>query len=229
MLQIDLPPLTANEDQRRKLTRTFRRTRGRYRYFRSRLSHEISNSKVLPKPLQQRLTAELDKRLDVDLDELLSSPKLRVKLSPAKLDKLLTDLYDSVVQGPSGDVFRVIGGGSNVGRQNLYMKQREGKPPLFADDDSSPQSTRFVEEDADVDNMSLTTPSTTLATPTSLVQRALKRNFPQEDNKRNVPKMCLSSSWRHDIIDSSWGVRLVNQGSFIQARRPPQHKFSPLI
>jgi len=227
LLQIDLPPLTANEDQRRKLTRTFRRTRGRYRYFRSRLSHEISNSKVLPKPLQQRLTAELDKRLDVDLDELLSSPKLRVKLSPAKLDKLLTDLYDSVVQGPSGDVFRVIGGGSNVGRQNLYMKQREGKPPLVADDDSSPQSTRFVEEDAGVDNMSLTTPSTD-RTPTSLVQRALKRNFPQKENKRNVPKMCLSSSRQNDIIDSSWGVRLVPTCSFIQSR-PPQYKYSPLI
>ena len=228
MLQIDLPPLTANEDQRRKLTRTFRRTRGRYRYFRSRLSHEISNSKVLPKPLQQRLTAELDKRLDVDLDELLSSPKLRVKLSPAKLDKLLTDLYDSVVQGPSGDVFRVIGGGSNVGRQNLYMKQREGKPPLVADDDSSPQSTRFVEEDAGVDNMSLTTPSTTLATPTSLVQRALKRNFPQEDNKRNVPKMCLSDSSWGVRMHSSWEVRSVPTSSFVRTR-PPKHKYSPLI
>ena len=140
----------------------------------------------------------------------------------------LTDLYDSVVQGPSGDVFRVIGGGSNVGRQNLYMKQREGKPPLFADDVSSPQSTRFVEEDADVDNMSLTTPSTTLATPTSLVQRALKRNFPQEDNKRNVPKMCLSDSSWGVRMHSSWEVRSVPTSSFVRTR-PPKHKYSPLI
>ena len=117
-IDVSLPPLTSNEEQRKKISRTFRRTRGRYRYFRARLSEEISKSNVLPKPLQQRLTAELDKRLDVDLDELLSSPKLRVKLSPAKLDKLLLELYDSVVQGPSGDVFRVIGGGSNVGRQS---------------------------------------------------------------------------------------------------------------
>ncbi|KAL7537180.1 hypothetical protein ACHAXR_007648 [Thalassiosira sp. AJA248-18] len=246
-IEIDLPPLTADEEQRKKLSRTFRRTRGRYRSFRSRLSQEISKTEVLPKDLQQRLIAELDKRLDVDLDEFLSSPKLRVKLSPAKLDKLLLDLYDGVVQGPRGDVFRVVGGGANVGRQNLYIKQKqqqsklaeshyEGKPPLV---NAAPISDSEA------------------STPTIVVKRALKRNLPQkmatlksennggnlpqktanlrslanggspkEGNKREVPKMSLLS--RNMRSDSSWGVRLVHSGSFTQSR-PPSVKYTPLI
>ncbi len=79
---------------------------------------------VLPKELQKRMTTELDKRLDLDLDEVLESPKLKLQLSPAELDKQLLDLYTKISEGPSGDVFRVIGGGANVGRQNLYMKQQ---------------------------------------------------------------------------------------------------------
>lgn len=89
------------------------------------------------------MVSELDKRLDLDIDEILESPKLRIQLSPAELDKQLLDLYTKVADGPSGDVFRVIGGGANVGRQNLYMKQqarkRAGKGidlfslPTFAD------------------------------------------------------------------------------------------------
>jgi len=228
-IDIDLPPLTTSEEQRKKISLSFRRTRGRYRDFRSRLSQEISKTDVLPKDLQQRLITELDKRLDVDLDELLSSPKLRVKLSPAKLDKLLLDLYDGVVQGPRGDVFRVIGGGANVGRQDLYIKQQQskltksqnqGKPPLV-------DSTALSE-------------GTDTSTPTSLVKRALKRNLPQksanlrssnsehlkERNKKEAPKM--SHLARNVQSDSSWGVRLVHHGSFTPSR-PPISKYSPLI
>lgn len=73
------------------------------------------------------MITELDKRLDLDLDEILESPKLRLQLSPAELDKQLLDLYTKVSESPSGDVFRVIGGGANVGRQNLYMKQQARK------------------------------------------------------------------------------------------------------
>ena len=75
---------------------------------------------MLPQRTKEQLIAELDKRLNVDLDDLLSSPKLRVKLSPAKLDKLLLELYDGVIQGESGDIFRVIGGGANVGNQRSW-------------------------------------------------------------------------------------------------------------
>lgn len=239
-IDVSLPPLTADEEQRKKITKTFKRNRRGYRSFRSKLSQEISKSNVLPKPLQQRLTAELDKRLDVDLDKLLSSPKLRVKLSPAKLDKLLLELYDSVVQGPSGDVFRVIGGGSNVGRQNLYMKQQQGKQPL----QSVSQST-FIEEN----EPEYSSPETTTrVAPTSLVQRALKRNFPQatttllssmsekpsssrERNEREIPRMSIHLTRQisdRDISKSSWGIRLVHQGSFTQVV-PPKHRYSPLI
>lgn len=228
-IDIDLPPLTTSEEQRKKITRSFRRTRGRYRNFRSRLSQEISKTDVLPEDLQQRLIAELDKRLNVDLDELLSSPKLRVKLSPAKLDKLLLELYDSVVQGPRGDVFRVIGGGASVGRQDLYIKQQQSKltesqnqgkpPPVEAAEFSDGNGT---------------------STPASLVKRALKRNLPEksanlrpsdsrhlkEQNKRETPKMLHLA--RHGQSNSSWGVRLVHHGSFTPSR-PPIAKYSPLI
>jgi len=230
-IDIDLPTLTASEEQRKNISRTFTRTRGRYRDFRSRLSQEITKSNVLPKELQHRLITELDKRLDVDMDELLSSPKLRVKLSPAKLDKLLLELYDGVVEGPRGDVFRVIGGGATVGRQNLYVKEQQsklaksqyqGKPPPLAD-------TAGIPDGAEA------------STPTSLVKRALNRNLPQkkldlrsanddgpskEGNERDVPKMSLSA--RNMRSDSSWGVRLVHRGSFTQSR-PPVSRYSPLI
>eukprot|EP00581_Thalassiosira_minuscula_P006562 CAMPEP_0183743140 /NCGR_PEP_ID=MMETSP0737-20130205/65063_1 /TAXON_ID=385413 /ORGANISM="Thalassiosira miniscula, Strain CCMP1093" /LENGTH=1006 /DNA_ID=CAMNT_0025978747 /DNA_START=257 /DNA_END=3275 /DNA_ORIENTATION=- len=205
-IEIDLPPLTTNEEQRKKLTRTFRRTRGRYRNFRSRLSQEITKSNVLPKELQYRLIAELDKRLDVDLDELLSSPKLRVKLSPAKLDKLLLELYDSVVEGPRGDVFRVIGGGATVGRQNLYVKQQQSKMAKSENEVNPTQGHAVgIPDGAEA------------STPTNLVKRALKRNLPQkkqdlnssingghsqEVKNREVPKMSLMG--KHTRSDSTW-------------------------
>jgi len=229
-IDIDLPPLTTSEEQRKKISRTFRRTRGRYRNFRSRLSQEISKTDVLPKELQQRLTAELDKRLDVDLDELLSSPKLRVKLSPAKLDKLLLELYDNVVQGPRGDVFRVIGGGSTVGRQNLYVKQQQSKLA----------TAQYEEERLAVDAGEFLDGSEA-STPTNLVKRALKRNLPQKltnlrssksgghaekSDNRGVPKMSHLS--RNVRTDSSWGVRLVHQGSFTQSL-PPRRTYSLVI
>jgi hypothetical protein len=226
--QIDLPPLAANEKQRELLSRSFSRTRARYRGFRSKLSQEISKTNVLPKEVQSRLIAELDKRLDVNLDELLDSLKLRVKLSPAKLDKLLLELYDNVTKGPSGDVFRVIGGGANVGRQAQYIKEQQqlanlqdqGNSPLF---DFAPFANNA-------------------STPTSLVKRALKRNFPQRRantmppssqssidrnrNEKDVPKMSLLG--RNTRLDSSFGVRMIQQGSFTRSL-PPRHKYSPLI
>jgi hypothetical protein len=216
--------LTTNEKQRELLARSFSRTRARYRGFRSKLSQEISKTNVLPKDLQLRLIAELDKRLDVNLDELLDSPKLRVKLSPAKLDKLLLDLYDSVTKGPSGDVLRVIGGGANVGRQAQYIKQQQ-KMANMQDQGNSPI----------FDFSSFANNSVEASTPSGLVRRALKRNFPQKQanrvspkdkNEREVPKMSLLI--RESRLDSSWSVRTIHQGSFTRSL-PPRHKFSPLI
>mmetsp|Transcript_17555 Transcript_17555/g.36445 ORF Transcript_17555/g.36445 Transcript_17555/m.36445 type:complete len:956 (+) Transcript_17555:320-3187(+) len=229
-IDIVLPPLTTNEERRKQITKTFRRTRGRYRNFRAKLSQEIAETSLLPKELQRRLIAELDNRLDVDLDELLSSPKLRVKLSPAKLDKLLLELYNNVAQGPSGDVFRVIGGGANVGRQHQYLKRQKSKPSKMEFDIS-------LISDANDDS-----------TPTNLVKRALKRNFPQGKQKqktasslksalsdtppsnrieRETPKMSLRCSGVNPR-PLSWNLRIVQHSSFVPYRPNPP-KYSPLI
>lgn len=128
-VEISLPPLIEDESRRKRVTKTLKKTRLRFRQFRSRLSQEIQDSNVLPKDLQHRVVNELEKKLDLDLDKVLASPKLRLKLSAAELDKQLLELYNKVSQSPSGDVLRVVGGGTDVGKQNLYLKQqaRKGK------------------------------------------------------------------------------------------------------
>ena len=126
-VEISLPPLIEDERKRKRVTKTLKKTRLRFRQFRSRLSQEIQDSNVLPKDLQHRVVNELDKKLDLDLDTVLASPKLRLKLSAAELDKQLLELYNKVSQSPSGDVLRVVGGGSDVGKQNLYVKQQARK------------------------------------------------------------------------------------------------------
>jgi hypothetical protein len=63
----------------------------------------------------------------VDIDEFLGSPKLRLKLSPAELDKTLLELHDKISESPGGDVLRVMGGGGIIGLQNLYMKRKAAK------------------------------------------------------------------------------------------------------
>ena len=81
--------------------------------------------KVLPNRVKQRLVNELDKRLDLDIDTILQSPKLRLQLSPAELDKRLLELYKNVADGPSGDVLRVIGGGNDVAFQDRYIRRKK--------------------------------------------------------------------------------------------------------
>jgi hypothetical protein len=66
---------------------------------------------------------ELDKRLDLDIDNVLETPKLRLKLSPAELDKQLLELYNRVTDGPGGDILRMFGGSQEIARQNLYLKK----------------------------------------------------------------------------------------------------------
>jgi hypothetical protein len=67
---------------------------------------------------------ELNKRLDLDIDNVLETPQLRLKLSPAELDKQLLELYNRVTDGPGGDILRSIGGGQEVAMQNLYLRKR---------------------------------------------------------------------------------------------------------
>eukprot|EP00977_Amphora_coffeiformis_P012775 scaffold3231_cov184-Amphora_coffeaeformis.AAC.1 len=99
-IDISLPPLVESEEGRKMLSTTFRFTRHRYRLFRSRLSSEIMQNKFLPQSVKERLAQDLEKRLDIDIDEIIESPKLRVKISPAVLDKQLLELYNRVTSGP---------------------------------------------------------------------------------------------------------------------------------
>jgi hypothetical protein len=106
---------------------------------------------VLPRPVRERLVAELGKRLDFDIDEVLASPKLRLQLSPAELDKSVLELYEVVIDGPGGDLLRLIGGGGAIALQNLYLRRKNEKerlknswlpdvfPSLVDDDDSDDQ------------------------------------------------------------------------------------------
>ena len=77
--------------------------------------------------MKQRLASELEKRLDLDIEKILESPKLELQLSPAELDKRLLDLYKAITEGPGGDLLRVIGGGNDVAFQTLYIKRNEAK------------------------------------------------------------------------------------------------------
>lgn len=81
---MDLPPLIEDEKRRRKIEATIRLTRDRYRQFRSRLSDELQSQKFLPPDLKKKVISELDKRLDLDIGQVLGSPKLRLKLSPGE-------------------------------------------------------------------------------------------------------------------------------------------------
>lgn len=122
--EITLPPLIEDLKDRKIVASGLRQSRARYRMFRSRLSQEVSQSSVLPNRVKQSLVNELDKRLDLDIDFILQSPKLRLQLSPAELDKQLLELYKNVADGPSGDVLRIVGGGNDVALQDLYIKTK---------------------------------------------------------------------------------------------------------
>jgi hypothetical protein len=194
-IEIPVPSIVEDGQGRKALASTLRYSRLRYRQFRTRLSSEIQQNKgsfywhkrsfhkscfsltcpiplvrtVLPKALRERLVQELDKRLDLDLDEILESPKLRLKLSPGELDKSLLELYDKLSESPSGDLLRMIGGGGRIGMQNLYMKQRSLQqqrrrgeiPELFPS---------FLEE---------MLPEDAEKSPTQRVRWALRRNLPK--------------------------------------------------
>jgi len=123
---------------------------------------------VLPKDLQHRVVSELDKKLDIDLDTVLASPKLRLKLSAAELDKQLLELYNKVSQSPSGDVLRVVGGGTDVGKQNLYLRRQAMRGRKLTQSRTFVDGGEVYEEDG----------------AAGLVRLSLKRNFPQRGAER---------------------------------------------
>ena len=127
-MNMNLPPLIQDESQRSDLIKNLEKSRKYYRLFRNRLRNEIeSKSTFLPENLRELLKAELDKKLDIDFDELINNPKLQIQLSPAELDANLLALYRQLGKGEFGDLLRVIGGGGGVGRQTIYMKEEQYK------------------------------------------------------------------------------------------------------
>lgn len=170
-IDITLPPLVDSEEGRKLLSTTLRFTRHRYRQFRSRLSNEIMQNKVLPRSLKERLATDLEKRLDYDIDEILESPKLRLKVSPAELDKQLLELYDQISAGPGGDILRLIGGGGQVGMQNMYMRRLAQKQKKRTGTLPDPVPFYLMDTESGEDNP---------RTPVAGIRRALRRNLPQE-------------------------------------------------
>ena len=169
-IDISLPPLVESEEGRKMLSTTLRFTRHRYRLFRNRLSSEIMQNKFLPQPIKERLTQDLDKRLDIDIDEIIESPKLRVKISPAVLDKQLLELYDRMTSGPQGDLLRLIGGGGQVGLQNMYMRRVAEKQKKRTG--SIPDPIPFYLQSETDEN-----PRTVVGG----IRRALRKNLPKND------------------------------------------------
>jgi len=171
-VEIPLPPLIESEQRRKQISTTFRYTRHRYRQFRSRLSSEVLQNKVLPKKLREQVATGLEQQLDLDIDQIIESPKLRLKLSPAELDKSLLELYDNVSASPGGDVLRVIGGGGPVALQNLYMRRQARKGRSRGGED---MSQRFP---FNVDGLDDMAGNESDRTASEWIRWALRRNLP---------------------------------------------------
>lgn len=173
-VEIGLPPIIDDEKRRKLLSRTVKNTRERYREFRSNLSHEIRQTNVLPPDIQQSMLAELDKRLELDVDELLSSPKLKLQLSPAELDNQLLELYKAVVDNPTSDALRSALGGSKVGRQGYYLKQQALKAKTKARVENAQNKPQFLNDAGEGD-------------ATKWIKQTLRRNLQSNGNKSFLP------------------------------------------
>jgi len=198
-IEIDLPPLIEDEQRRKQISTTLKKNRFRFRQFRSKLSQEIQQSNVLPKNIQHRLVKELDERLDLDFDSLFGSTKVRIQLSPAELDEQLLDLYNTIAEGEFGDVFRVIGGGAEVGRQQHYLKQqalavRRNALQKSAKNELSDVSLGSERHDSPTFDEDLGTGEYLSAT--KWVKGALRRNF--QHGQTFLPKTKLKNDQKED-------------------------------
>jgi hypothetical protein len=177
---------------------------------------------VLPTRVKQRLTSELGKRLDLDIDKILESPKLELQLSPAELDRRLLELYESVAGGPGGDLLRVISGGNDVAFQQMYIKRNEAKKRSKNRIGRSVVFGPFDGDDRE-DNA---------RTTSQWVQRALRRNLPQktipvpskETDGSNL-NMCHSFS----PSSRSFALASTSFGRFCPRGRSATAKFTMLI
>jgi hypothetical protein len=140
------------------------------------------------------LVNELDKRLDLDIDRIIESPKLRLQLSPAELDQRLLKLYKSVAEGPTGDVLRIIGGGQEVALQDFYIKSRAARKA--AKDPQTLEKLRFGPFQARGDDS-----DDARRTASQWVNLVLRRNLPKNevffthDLQKKKDKAKMSMSW----------------------------------
>ena len=245
VLQISLPPLFDKEEDRELIANGLRRSRNRFRQFRSRLSQEIEQSNgasctyfflgvcnlahdqwfsiiVLPARVKQRLTSELGKRLDLDIDKILESPKLEVQLSPAELDRRLLELYESVAGSPGGDLLRVISGGSAVAFQQMYIKRNEARKRRK---NRIGRSVVFGPFDGDDREENVRTTS-------QWIQRALRRNLPQKsipvlDKEKDASKLNMCHSLPRP--SRAFALASTSSGTFCPRGQSAATRFSILI
>jgi hypothetical protein len=133
--------------------------------------HSFSPDTVLPKPVRDRLVAELGKRLDVDIEEALTSPKLKLQLSPAELDSSLLELYEVMIESPGGDLLKLIGGGGAIALQNLYLRRQAEKERMRNGwlPDVFPSLVDEREDDGE-------------ASPLQRIRWAMRKNIPSTKN-----------------------------------------------
>jgi hypothetical protein len=183
------------------------------------------------------LVSELDKRLDLDIDRIIESPKLRLQLSPAELDQRLLELYKSIAEGPTGDVLRIIGGGQEVALQDFYIKSRAARNA--AKDPKAFEKLRFGPFQARDDD-----PDESRRTASQWVNVVLRRSLPKNevsifDTKKGKEKdkSKLSMSLTTRSLSSSpvggWSkAARIGCTSFVQRPLParsPVSSFSLLI
>jgi hypothetical protein len=195
----------------------------------------------LPNPLKKRLQSELNKRLDLDIENILESPKLQLKVSPAELDKQLLDLYRWVADGPSGDVLRIIAGGQDVAFQDLYIKRQSRKERLRTSRKPPKLSGGFdFFDDSETERR----------TTSQWINQALKRNLakkntvpqkdtstdPKQTSQTNQDKTEMSMSFYPSTLSPNSPARLKLTRSPLSVtptqfcpKRNPSSSFSLLI
>lgn len=133
----------------------------------------------------------------------------------------MLELYDTISEGPGGDILRVIGGGGPIGLQNLYMRRRVEKDrwrrlrhggnleifPTYSvlDENGEPKRT----------------------SASDLVRKSLRRNIPdlrpknkafglpaqESDRPNEAPKMSFGArqvSWQSPAIPKWNGLRRIS-------------------
>ena len=140
----------------------------------------------MPKPIRERLVGELSKRLDIDIEEAITSPKLKLQLSPAELDSSLLELYEKMIESPGGDLLRLIGGGGAIAMQNLYLRRQIEKERMKNGwlPDVFPSLVDEADDDGAVEG------------PLQRIRWAMRKNIPQSTGNYRGPFTLSQASKR---------------------------------